>query len=218
MADGIDPYHQARKLFLKLFLVFISLTALVAIMAVLSDDFGDFEIRVLLTTLTISVASIASMACAAFIERRQLVVLGGTGILSCVIAAAMIIIAIWAEIEEENYWRSALTAIICATALAHSFLMTIPRLSPEHKWVQVANVISITILSIQIIIPVWGDVDAAGYFRIMAALSIIVGLETLAIPILMRIARTPAKEDKLELARVADNIYWIGLQAILRST
>lgn len=59
-------YTEIRRLLLKIFIGFLSLTALVAILSVLSHKFGETQLKVLLTTLSITAGSICAMSCAAY--------------------------------------------------------------------------------------------------------------------------------------------------------
>ncbi|SVC63661.1 uncharacterized protein METZ01_LOCUS316515 [marine metagenome] len=164
-------------------------TALIAIFFVLSGDFGEFELKVLATTFTISAASICSMSCAAFIEKRKKREFGLAGMTCAAIAALMLISGMWFEISGEVYWKSAITFIVLAVALAHAFLLILPDLDFNHRWTQLASPISIGILAIQIIVAVWNEIDSEGYFKLLAVVSIIVVLLTLVVPILMKMRK-----------------------------
>jgi len=180
---------DARRLFLKLFIGFLSLTALIAIFSVLSGDFGEFQVKILATTFTISAASICSMSCAAFIENEKKKELGVSGIVCSAIAMLMVICGIWIEIDDKEYWKTAITFIVFAAAFAHAFLLILPDLDEGHRWSQIASTICIGILAIQIVAAVWGEIDGEGYYKLLAVVSIIVVLLTLVIPILMKIRK-----------------------------
>ena len=86
--------ENAKRIFLKLFIGFLSLTATIAILSVLSGDFDEFQLKILASSFSISAASICSMSCAAFVEKKkkkELGILGGT---FSAIAAAFVIIGI----------------------------------------------------------------------------------------------------------------------------
>jgi len=109
---------EARKIFLKIFIGFLSLTALVAIFCVFVGNFGEFELKVLATTFAISAASICSMSCAAFIEIRKKKELGYLGITFSGIAALLAIFGLWTEIDREVYWKITFTFIVLSISLA----------------------------------------------------------------------------------------------------
>ncbi|MEM1223482.1 MAG: hypothetical protein AAGH40_12060 [Verrucomicrobiota bacterium] len=178
---------EAKRLFLRLFIGFLSLTAAIAILSVLSGEFGEFQLKVLATTFSISAASICSMSCAVFIDKKNKKELGITGIVFSGIAASMIIGGLWTEINEEEYWKLTITFVVFAIALAHAFLLTLPDLSLKHKWSQVTACLFISILALQIVAAAWGEINSDGYYKFLAAISILVVLFTLVIPILMKI-------------------------------
>jgi hypothetical protein len=190
-------YKAFRKLSLKVFIGFLAFTALIAIVSVLSGDFGDVQLKILATTFTISAASICSMSCAAFIEKSKLRSLGLSGILLSVAAAILLIIGIWPEIKSDEYRKITFTLITSAVAFAHAFLLVLPELDDRQKWVQTVSSCSIGILAVQIVVAVWGEIENEDYYRLLAVVAIIVGLETLVIPILMKLRKGNGKKREL---------------------
>lgn len=201
-------YARIRKVLLKAFLGFLGLTALIAIVSVLAGEFGETQWKILATTFTVSSASICSMSCAAFIERKKHIALGLSGILLSVCAAILLIVGIWPEIDNDTYWKTTITLAVLAVGSAHAFLLVLPELAPTHKWVQPVASVCIGVLALQIIIAVWGEIDENVYYRVLTAVAIIVGLETLAVPILMKLRPTGAhRSQKLVLEQVQGSVY-----------
>lgn len=201
-------YTEIRKLSLKIFLGFLGLTATIAIISVLSGEFGETQVEVLLTSLTISAASVCSMSCAAFIEKKKLKKVGFIGIALSVISAALLITAMWLDIDNEMYGKTTITFCVAAVAFAHAFLLVIPKLDNNQKWVQRVSSVSIAILALLIILAVCGEIDSQGYYRFLAVVAIIVGLETLAIPMLMKLRKGNAQgRQKLVLEKLEGDIY-----------
>lgn len=186
-------YTAARKLLLKVFIGFLSMTALVAILSVLSGEFGETQIKVLVTTFSITAGSICAMACAGFIERKGAKTVGIVGILAASGAVSLVIIGVWGEIDEKEYWKTTVTFIVVCIALAHACLLNLPTLVASHRWTQPASAILIALLAFQIIVAVWGEIGNEGYYRLMAALSVLVVLVTLVVPICSRLG---AKADE----------------------
>jgi hypothetical protein len=182
-------YAEVRKQSLKIFIGFLGLTALVAILSVLSGEFGELQVKILATCFTISAASICSMACAAFIEKKKRTALGLSGISLAISATVLVIFGIWPDIESEAYWKATTTCAVFAIAFAHAFLLTLPRLDTRQQWVQLASSVSIGVLALLIIVAVWAEIDEEGYYRLLTVVSILVGLETLVIPILMKLRK-----------------------------
>jgi hypothetical protein len=201
-------YTAARKLSLKLFVGFLGLTALVAIVSVLSGDFGELEIKILLTSLTISTASICSMGCAAFIDKKKHVRIGLAGIGLSILAAILVIVGVWEVFDSDTFWKTTGTVIVLAIAFPHAFLLLLPELERGLRWIQSVAVISIGVLALQIIVAILGEIDSEPYYQILAAVAIVVGLETLVIPILTRLRKgISATGDRLVLAREEGDVY-----------
>ena len=199
---------EIKRLFLKVFLGCLGLTALIAMLSVLGGDFGEFQMKILATTATISAASICSMSCAAFIERKQQPNLGFAGIVLSACSAVFLIVGMWFEIESEAYWKIAATAGVLAVAFAHAFLLLLPELDDAQRRVQSASIVSIGVLALLIVVAVWGEIDFEWYYRILAVVAIVVGLETLAVPILLKLRTRPgAESETLVLERVRGDIY-----------
>jgi hypothetical protein len=207
---GMD-YSVVRKLSLQVFIGFLALTAAIAIVSVLSGSFGDFQIKVLVTTFSISAAAICSMACAAFVERRRGRLLGLSGIAASVGGALLVIIGVWAEVDGDEYWKTTVTVTVVAVGLAHAFLLALPHLAASHRWVQAAAAVAIGVLSLMIVLAVWGEIEEEDYYRFLAAVSIVVVLLTLTIPILMKLGRFQmggaGLPETLELTRVEGDTY-----------
>ena len=180
-------YTAVRKLLLKVFIGFLSMTAIVAILSVLSGEFDETQIKVLVTTFSITAGSICAMACAGFIEKRGEKTVGFVGILAACGAVALVIIGMWGEIDELAYWKATITFIVVCIAFAHVCLLHLPTMAASHRWTQLTATILITLLAVQIIAAVLGEIGDEKYYRLMAALSVLVVLATLVVPICSRL-------------------------------
>lgn len=202
---------EIRQSLLKSFIGFLILTALVAIISVFSGEIGDTQGRILLTSLTISFASICSMSCAAFLEKRDYKPAGVTGMALAFLSAVLIIPEIWFSIGGEFYFRMTVAVVISGISFAHVLLLYLPRLVEKYEWIQRAAAVTIAILAIQIILGIWFEIESSVYYRIMTVTAIVVGLETLVIPILMKIQDTENDDndtrERLVLHRVKGDIY-----------
>ena len=187
-----------KRFALRSFLLFLAFTALVAIISVLTGSFGEVQLRILLTSLTISTASMCAMSCAAFIERKDRTILGTAGIICSVAAALVIIFGIWFEPSEDTFWKLSITLVVAAAAFAHTFLLILPLLDMNYRWTQQVSTASILLLSFLVVFAVWLEIDATSYYRLLAVVAIVVGLVTLAIPILVKLGGR-AESAKLEL-------------------
>jgi len=181
-------YGDVRKLFLKGFLGFLVITALLATLAILTNLFGDYQERILGTSAVITVTSILALSCAAYLERNPSNHFGLVGIASSVLAATLAIIAMWAEIQASDYIKVMLTAFVPAVGCALAFLLLLAPLDARYAWAQTASTSSITVLGVMLTAMIWGDFQAAWYLDALAVMWIVVGLATLAIPIMMKLS------------------------------
>ena len=207
-------YTSVRKVLLKLFIGFLSMTALVAIFAVLRGEFGETQIKVLITTFSISAGSICAMPCAGFIERNGAKTVGIVGILAASGAVSLVIIGMWGEIDEKEFWKTTVMFIVICVALAHACLLHLPNLTASYRWTQPASAILITLLALQIIFAVWGEVGEEDYYRLMAALSVLVILVTLVVPICGRLGAN-AHEGRPEKVFDTAMFYPLSEQLVL---
>ncbi|TWU20764.1 hypothetical protein [Bythopirellula polymerisocia] len=201
-------YAAIKSFFLKVFLGFLGLTAVVAIISVLSGEFGELQEKILATCFTVSAASICSMSCAAFIEKKRRVQLGLTGIGLSIASAILVIIGLWTEIDSDAYWKTTVTFTVAAISFAYAFLLTLDQLEERHKWVQRVFCMCVGVLALQIVVAIWGEIEAEGYFRALAVVAIVVGLQTLAIAIVAKLQKSHrGQSEKLVLEKLADDIY-----------
>jgi hypothetical protein len=151
------------------------------------------------------------MSCAAFIDRKKLVRLGLLGILLSVSAAIMLIIGMWWEIHSDIGDKVTITLSVFAVAFAFAFLLVLPKLDDRQKWVQMVSSVSIGILALQAVIAVWCEHYIKlndWYFRLLAVVAIVVGLETIVIPILMKLRKGDERKiDRIILERVDGDVY-----------
>ncbi len=204
-------YGRVTKIFLKVFLGFLAVTAVVAIFAVLKGDLDETDFKIIATSLTISVASVCAMSCAAFIAKKGNFKLGALGMIFAVIAAVLLIAGLWPDIDSEPYWKVTWSFIVAAFAFAHVFLLSLPKLDINHKWVQWVTAATIIVLAGLIIHGICAEIDEDIYWRITAVAGIIVGLETLAVPIMMKLRKDETKEvEKLTLEIIEGDIYTDG--------
>ncbi len=175
------------NILLRSFVGFISVTAAIAIATALFGSFGDFQLKILATTFTISAASVGSLACATFIERQGRTPVGVAGIAFPAVTAALVIFGIWIEIDNEVYWKTTGTTLTIGIALSHALLLFLPQLASRHRVIPPLAAIAITLLALMIIAEIWVTSFDDLEVRIMTALSILIVVLTLTIPILSRI-------------------------------
>lgn len=207
---------RLKQSFLRGFILFLVITAAIALFAVLKGEFDEQTFKALASSFTISAASICSMACAAYVEKHRARRAGLLGIACASLAALMMLLGIWEVVHNGQFWKTTLILCVLATASAHLFLLRLPQLDRCHEWVQNLSSILISLLAFIIILAIWTEIDTDEYFRMMTALSIVVVLCTLTIPILMKMRSDneqypsklkPAQASPLLLYPQADDIY-----------
>lgn len=150
------------------------------------------------------------MACAALMEKKKRVPVATAGIVLCVITAVLVIAGIWPKIDSEEYWKATGTSALLALAFTYSFLLALPDLDDRHKWMQPASFISIGILTLLIISDIWFQTHRwkALFFRTVGVVAILTALETLVIPILVKLRKGQrAATVKLVLEKIEGDLY-----------
>ena len=180
---------KLKRLSLWAFIGFLVVTAIVAIVAVVSGDFGDFEAKVLITSLIISGASVCVMAYAIFAERTGQMRVGQVGVALTVVAAALLLVGMWSERGEDEFWKVTLTFLILAVGLAYALLLLLPELKGRQRWVHTTSSVSIGVLAGMSIIGIWAEFSEDWYIRLLAVVAILVALQTLVIPVLVWLRR-----------------------------
>ena len=180
---------KLKRLSLWAFIGFLVVTAIVAIVAVVSGDFGDFESKVLITSLIISGTSVCMMAYATFAERPGMVKVGQAGVALAVAAASLLLVGMWSERGEDEFWKVTLTFLILAVGLAYALLLLLPELKGRQRWVRTTSSVSIGALAAMMIVAIWVEFSEGWYVRVLAVMAILVALQTLVIPVLVWLRR-----------------------------
>jgi hypothetical protein len=123
-----------RKLLFRAFVGSVVASALVACYALLVGKWSDTEARIVFTCLCVSAVSIQTLACAVALENRKLGPVPWVGIGASVLGFGMLIVAIWGEIEADDYIRTAVSFVIVATAVGHASLVALARLEARFRW------------------------------------------------------------------------------------
>ncbi|MDF1665783.1 MAG: hypothetical protein P1V97_28750 [Planctomycetota bacterium] len=189
-------YVKVKKSLLYSFLVFLVLTALMGIGSILTGG-GEAQFKILFICLTISMASISALSCAAAAEKKRQLVLAFPGIGISILSALLCIGGVLAEVTDGGYWQLTIIGIVFSIGLSHACLLGLANLAPKFQWTQPTASASILFLSSLISAAVAGGIRDVGFFMFLGVISIIVGLETIAIPILMMLERQkPGGEGK----------------------
>lgn len=131
-----------KRLFLYVFIASVAASALIGIVVLVLGSFGEIGGRILATTFTITLTSILGLACGVYYESGRGKALPASGIALSVIAALICIYLIWmggdgAVVWRSLTWKSAVTAWLLATAIAHLSLISLASLDSRFMWSRV---------------------------------------------------------------------------------
>jgi hypothetical protein len=182
--------RRLTKFSLRLMIASIIATALLGLyaLAVPTEDW-EFEFKALLTTLIITAASIAGLACGGCLGRGHRI-LPTAGLILTPVAAVMLLIGMWAEINSVTYWKTASTLSFFAVACAHLSMLFMANLAGAYRWAYLAAYQLVfglaTLCAVGILFELF---EKEGYWRTTAGISILVAAITLLIPVFHYMSR-----------------------------
>jgi hypothetical protein len=130
------------------------------------------------------------MSCAAFRARERGRGLGTLGIALAVVATCAMLVAVWGEFRHDDVpVKVAFVSWILAAGTAHAELMWLPVLAPRFRWVQRTVTGSILLLQAMLTVLVIGDARDEDLILLCTVVSILVALQSLAVPVLWKLSR-----------------------------
>jgi hypothetical protein len=132
------------------------------------------------------------------------------GIVLAVVFAGLIIVGMWAEIDEWSYWRMTIIVTVYGLGMAHFLALLLIRLAPAHMWLRVVTGLTLLALATMITCMVITEADDDVAWKIMVVIAILAALETLVVPLVGRLAKPqPAApgQAKLILTPRDDGLY-----------
>ena len=127
--------RSLKKPLLYALIISVIFGAILGIVFVLLNSWGWFEIRVMLTTIIVAGASLCGLACDLSKLPFGMNLLPRAGLILTGLAAAMLLLGIWPEIDSEPYWKTTITVCTFAIATVHVCLLSIARLVGRFRWV-----------------------------------------------------------------------------------
>ncbi len=184
-------------------IVSVTISGFLGAMAILGGG-GALQERILGTTSTISVASLCSLSCAALWDRKKRVALPATGVGLTLLGALLVIIAIWADGQNDVYVKIMLCVIVFAVACSHLSLLSLAQLSDGFRWsLGAAYVADLLLAGIISALVIDGSSPNEFELRVCGILSIGVASLSILIPIFHRLsARVLLEEAFAPLAQV----------------
>ncbi|TWU34332.1 hypothetical protein [Novipirellula artificiosorum] len=186
-----------KKPLLYALIVSVIAGAILGIILVLRNTWGWFEVRVMLTTVIIAVSSLCGLACDLSKTPFGMNLLPRSGLVMTGIAAVMLLLGMWGDLQSELFWKSAIVICIAAVATVHVCLLSIAKLAGRFRWVYFIGTQIIFGLAALLSVIIFAEIDSEGVWRFVAAMSIVAAAISLVIPILHRISRMESRSDAL---------------------
>ncbi len=210
----MKDHRNLKRPLLYLLIGSVLLGAVLGIIIVLRNTWGWFEVRVILTTITVALASLCGLACDQSRTPRGANLLPAGGLALTFVAAGMILVGLWCDLESEGYWKATASVSVFTVATVHVCLLSIARLAGRFRWVFFITCQVIYGLAVLLSITIIWELDNDRMFRFLGAISIVDAALTLVIPLLHRISRTDDQSattmmalDERNVAAIEQQIY-----------
>lgn len=190
----------------------VVLGALLGIALVMQNTWGWFEVRVMLTTVTVAIASLCGLACDLSRTPRGANILPRCGLLLTLVAASLILVGMWTDLNKDGFWKVTASVSIFAVATVHICLLSIARLAKRFRWVYFVACQVIYGLAVLLSVIVFWELENERMFRFVAMISIVDAALTLVIPLLHRISRTDDLQATIAGPMAARNVAAIEVE------
>jgi hypothetical protein len=186
-----------KRPLLYLLVCSVAISAILGIAIVLQDQWGWLEIRVMLTTATLAVASLCGLACDLSKTPRGPNLLPSAGLGLTFLATAMVLMAIWLELQSETFWKLTAITSIFSVATTHVCLLLIAQLARRFQWVLLLAMQLIYGLAALLGTMILWEIADETMAKIVAVIAIVNVALTIVIPLLHRISKTDARTSDL---------------------
>ncbi len=177
---------SSTRIFLNLFILSVVVNAVLGIWALLVGDFGDTQGKVLGTSFLVSAAMLSALVNAPAIRRRRLWPVPAVGAAAGASGFALFIVLIWAEADDESWFKLAGSALVVAVAATLASTLALIVLADRYRLLQPVARGLIAVLAVAILIAIWGEPDMDWYARLIGVVSVLVAAVTLLIPAVSR--------------------------------
>lgn len=171
---------RVRTIALRALLISISIGSLLGILAILGSRLGETGFKILATSFSISGASALVLASLAAWKLPAARVPSRAGVWATVVALALVIPGMWLEVNNDSYWRVALTFVIAGAAGAHGSLLSLARLAPRHGWIRPVALTTLVFLAAGLCAAAWAHHESEAMWKLIAILAILDVAFTLA--------------------------------------
>jgi hypothetical protein len=187
-----------KRLFAFALVVSLSISGLIAIAILLFGEFDDTSARILATTGLIGLFSLLSLPAGVLIDRGRALALAWILVGLAVASFLLAVVLLWAEIDDEAGWKTALTLGLLSGAMSQNAATTLRRRETDTVGVRVLYLASIAgafLVAGLSTLAAWQEIDDDGFYRGLGA--VVVGnlLTVLLQPAARRMAGTPAPSN-----------------------
>lgn len=201
-AESVRPRASVlRRVIVGIIIVSFGLAALGGIVVLLGAELGDPAWKVLGTTALVGAYSVAVLCCASLLGRR-LQIVGFIGAAVSLVAAAMSIIALWAQPtwEAEIFWKMLWTVVAASVGLSFSCLLLLLA-DRRQRAVRIGLIVTLILFAVVfalVVYPIWVELDSGEvYSRVLGIASILAALGAIVVPVLSLLLRDrPGSEEE----------------------
>ncbi len=209
---GMAVRNQTIRTLLFGFIASISACGLVGVYILALGNMGSTEGKIIVTTLTVAAIFLLGLFASVPTARRCCHPLGPVALCFLIAPLVLTVWYIWAERyissyeygffrEYERFLGFSWTAGITLPILG---LVAIARLKRQYEWIRITTVCVGLLLSAQISLSIFWDINVEEWYRGMGILAILTTCGLISLPILHRISSIPLVErvhtSKLEIA------------------
>lgn len=175
-----------RAWILRVVVALIAINAALGVTAVLvGDEFEGFG-RVLASSLLATAGAIVAMTCAPAWSERRLGWVPQIGVATSIVGFGLLVGLVWSGFEPDPLVKAAVTAVIVAVASALASLLSGWPVPGGAWWLPAATYGLVAATAGLLVVALWGEVGNDVYWRVVAALAVLMAGASLATPILSR--------------------------------
>ena len=167
----------------------IAVNAALGIYALVVPHFGSLQGRVLATSACVTGAGVLVLACLPARERGRLAVWPGLGIVAAPAGFALIVIGLWARIDNAVYGKALGTVLIVAAVSTVACVLSLAELARRYRRMFPAAVALAVVLGAAISAGIWAGFPGGWYARAVGVVAVLFAAAVVSVPILHRASR-----------------------------
>ena len=168
----------------------IVVNAAFGIYAIVVPHFGSLQGKVLATSACVTGAGVLTLACLPAWERGRLSLLPRLGVTAAPLGFTLIVIGLWAGIDNEAYARSLGTVLVVAVACVLACVLALAELAPRYRRVlPVANALAV-VLGAMLVGGIWSGFPGGWFPRAAGVVAVLLAAASVSVPILHRASRS----------------------------